>query len=214
LQLLAAVIYSIDYERNQKVECPVVKVSKAAAQKNHEGIVGAAGVAFRTHGVSAASVAEIAKSAGLTHGALYRHFPDKDALASAAITADFDRIVALLGQLKGGGKAAGDYVQTYLAADHRDHFVWGCPAAPLASEIHRLNATVQTAFADGLERNLDALAELIGPEKPTHSRDQAIFMLSAMAGAMALSRAVKHADPALSDEILQTVRQQLAGQSI
>ena len=192
----------------------MVKVSKAEAQKNHEGIVGAAGIAFRTHGVSAASVAEIAKSADLTHGALYRHFPDKDALAAAAISADFDRIVTLLGQFRDGGKPAGDYVRIYLAKDHRDHFIWGCPAAPLASEIHRLNDTVQTAFADGVERNLAALAALIGPEQPSRSREQAIFMLSAMAGAMALARAVKNADPALSDEILQTVSQQLADQNI
>ena len=192
----------------------MVKVSKAEAKKNHEGIVGAAGIAFRTHGVSVASVAEIAKSAGLTHGALYRHFPDKDALAAAAISADFDRIVSLLGQFKDGGKTAGDYVQTYLAKDHRDHFIWGCPAAPLASEIQRLDDIVQTAFADGLKRNLAALAALIGSENASQAREQAIFTLSAMAGAMALARAVKKAEPALSDEILQTVSQQLAGQSM
>lgn len=189
----------------------MVKVSKAEAQKNHDGIVGAASVAFRTYGIAAASVADIAKSAGLTHGALYRHFPDKDALAAAAITADFDRIVALLGQLKHDGKQAGDYIQTYLAMDHRDHFVWGCPAAPLASEVQRLDTCVQTAFADGLKRNLDALAELIRTDEPSGTREQAIVMLAAMAGAMALSRAVKNADPALSDEILRTVSQQLNG---
>jgi TetR/AcrR family transcriptional regulator, transcriptional repressor for nem operon len=207
------VICSIDYERNQKVECPVVKVSKAEAQKNHDGIVSAAGVAFRTHGVCAASVADIAMSAGLTHGALYRHFPDKDALVAAAISADFDRIVALLGQFKDAGKPAGAYVRTYLATDHRDHFVWGCPAAPLASEIQRLKDGVQTAFADGLVRNLNALGGLIGTGGPSKARDQAIFMLSAMAGAMALARAVKNADPALSDEILQTVSQKLVDET-
>ncbi len=187
----------------------MVKVSKVESQKNHDSIVNAAGVAFRTHGVSSAPVGDIAKLAGLTHGALYRHFPDKNALAVAAIGADFDRIVALLVQMTDGGKSVSDYVQTYLTTDHRDHFSWGCPAAPLASEVPRLESKVQTSFADGLKRNLSALANLIDPKDSSQSREQAIFMLSAMAGAMALARAVAHADPAFSDKIIQTVRQKL-----
>lgn len=192
----------------------MVKVSKKESEKNHAGIVGAASVAFRTHGVAAASVSEIAKSAGLTHGALYRHFPDKNALAASAITADFDRIVVLLEDLKRSGRPSADYVRTYLGTDHRDHFIWGCPAAPLAAEIHRLDDGVQTAFASGLERNLASLAALIGQGDALQSREQAIFMLSAMAGAMSLARAVKSADPAFSDEILQTVANRLSGKDI
>ncbi len=54
-----------------------MKVSKAQSQKNHERMVGAASVAFRQHGISTASVADIANSAGLTHGALYGIFPTR-----------------------------------------------------------------------------------------------------------------------------------------
>jgi TetR/AcrR family transcriptional regulator, transcriptional repressor for nem operon len=187
----------------------MVKISKVEAQKNHGDIVAAAGAAVRSLGVSGASVAVIAKSAGLTHGALYRHFPDKDALAAAAIEADFDRIVAMLDHLKVEGKSVRNYVHSYLAKDHRDHFEWGCPAAPLASEILRLDDRVQAAFCEGLHRNLAALASLIGHKDERQSHAEAIFTLSALVGAMALARAVQAKAPAFSDEILLTVCQQL-----
>ncbi len=187
----------------------MVKVSKDAARKNHEGILNAASISIREHGIGEASMAHIAKSAGLTHGALYRHFPDKDALVAAAIDSGFDKIVELLTDLKQAGQGKAAYIETYLGKDHRDHFVWGCPAAPLAAEMHRLDEKIQSAFCDGLNRNLDALDGLITGVNSVGARHEAITTLSALVGAMALARATKHSDALLSDEILETVRQQL-----
>src|ERR1700723_823730 len=61
-----------------------VFVSKATTELNRGALLGAASRLFREKGIDGVGVAEIAKEAGLTHGALYKHFPSKDALAAEA----------------------------------------------------------------------------------------------------------------------------------
>ena len=184
-----------------------MKITKEDAQKNHDRIVQAGGQVAREYGLGAAGVAQIAAKADLTHGAVYRHFASKDAVLAAAITADFATIVDLLHRITAQGGTEAAYVAAYLAPDHRDHFPWGCPAAPLAAEVARATPEVQTAFTAGLHDNLSALARLINPTNP--DTDKAIAHLATMVGAMALARATKATDPALSDRILTAAKQAL-----
>jgi TetR/AcrR family transcriptional regulator, transcriptional repressor for nem operon len=208
---LFSTLHLNDYARNHKYEpAPMVKVSKEVARKHQDSVVNAASVAIREHGIAEASVADIARAAGLTHGAIYRHFPSKSALVAAAIRFEFDRIIGVLMQLQAQDAKASSYADLYLSPDHRDHFHWGCPAAPLAAEIHRLEAEVQTAFRDGLNGNIAALAALINPADPIAARAEAITMLSALLGALSLARATSTIDPGLSGEILQVMREKLA----
>ena len=181
----------------------MVKVTKDVALQNRESLLQAAGQTLRAEGVQAATVAAIAGKVGLTHGAIYRQFESKDALAAAAITADFDRILAVLERIDraGGGLAA--YFRTYLAPDHRDHFVWGCPVAPLAAEMGRAAEPVQAAFAAGLHRNLEAIARLSRIADPAQAKDFAIFALAMLSGAMAMARATRGCDPETSTAILE-----------
>lgn len=181
----------------------MVKIDKQAQQTNHAALLAAASTAIRQGGIAAVSVQDIAAKAGLTHGAVYRHFDSKAAMAAQIITRDFDKIVEILGQMQAAADPYATYVTTYLDAAHRDHFPWGCPAAPLAAEISRLEPEIQTAFVQGLARNLDALAALIvAPD----AQEQAKVALSLMSGAMSLARACKASDPAMSDSILAVAR--------
>jgi TetR/AcrR family transcriptional regulator, transcriptional repressor for nem operon len=189
----------------------MVKVSKDVSQKNRHDLLQAAGQAMRAQGIFVASVGAIAAEVGLTHGAIYRQFPSKDALAAAAIGTDFDRITALLADISAKGGSLAAYFQAYLATDHRDHFVWGCPVAPLAAEISRSGEQVQTAFAEGLQRNLAAIAELSGIQDPGDAQAYAIYALATLSGAMAMARATRTCQPALSQDILAKTLQSLLG---
>jgi TetR/AcrR family transcriptional regulator, transcriptional repressor for nem operon len=181
----------------------MVKVTKAVAAANAAEVLKAAGQVIRAQGTEAATMANIAAKAKLTHGAVYRHFNNKDDLAAAAITADFDRIVALLNGIGQQGGGAGAYIDAYLGTDHRDYFDWGCPIAPLASEIHRDALAVQQAFTEGLERNIDALLKVMAPDK---TRGDAVVILAALSGAMAMARASRQTAPELSQDILSSAR--------
>jgi TetR/AcrR family transcriptional regulator, transcriptional repressor for nem operon len=182
----------------------MVKVTKDAARQTQLGLVQATGQTMRAHGVSVATVATIAAQAGLTHGAIYRHFGSKDDLAAAAITADFDTILSLLAKVEAGGGGLADYYRAYLATDHRDHFVWGCPVAPLAAEIGRTAGPVQAAFAEGLARNLSAIAGLSHIPDAADARAYAITALATLSGAMAMARATRTSDPEMSRQILDS----------
>jgi|LauGreDrversion4_2_1035121.scaffolds.fasta_scaffold35795_4 TetR/AcrR family transcriptional repressor of nem operon len=180
----------------------MVKVTKDVALQNRESLLQATGQKMRAEGVQAATVAAIAGQVGLTHGAIYRHFESKDALAAAAITADFDKIVGMLDGIREKGGVLGDYFRAYLAADHRDYFVWGCPVAPLAAEVGRTTAPVQAAFAAGLQRNIAAIAALSGIADSADAQRYAVSALATLSGAMAMARATRACDPETSDSIL------------
>src|SRR6185437_4400417 len=55
---------------------------------------------FASRGVSGASVADIAATAGVSQGALYRHYPSKEALAAALFEAAYRRTTAGLAALR------------------------------------------------------------------------------------------------------------------
>ena len=61
-----------------------MKVSKSKASDNREAILTAASTQIRGRGLDQTSVADVARAAGLTHGALYSHFQSKDALTAEA----------------------------------------------------------------------------------------------------------------------------------
>src|ERR1700710_537890 len=70
---------------------PARRPLRADAQRNYDKIVEAARVLFREKGADT-SLDEIAKSAGVGPGTLYRHFPTRDALIDAVMKDWVDRV--------------------------------------------------------------------------------------------------------------------------
>src|ERR1700730_18966164 len=66
-----------------------LKVTKEKVNENRAALVQAAGRLFRERGIDGVGVAEISKTAGLTHGALYAQFSSKEALAAEALASAF-----------------------------------------------------------------------------------------------------------------------------
>jgi AcrR family transcriptional regulator len=67
---------------------------RADAQRNYDALLGAAGECFSEQGVNA-SVDEIARRAGVGHGTVFRRFPTKDALLTAVLERELDRLLVL-----------------------------------------------------------------------------------------------------------------------
>lgn len=195
-----------------------MKVSKAQAAENRQGILDAAARLYREHGVSGVGVADITRDAGLTHGGLYRHFENKDALVREACARAFDwTITPLDGMAKdmGSGDAGlAARVTSYLSPQHRDHPGEGCPAAALAVDAARAGGELSEVFAQGIERNIERFARMLeglehGDEPSAEGRARAMQILATMVGGLALARATSAGRPALSDEILATLREHL-----
>jgi TetR/AcrR family transcriptional repressor of nem operon len=188
-----------------------MRVSKNQAAKNRKALVVAAGKLFRARGMDGVGVAEVAKEAGLTHGALYAHFSSKEALAAEALSAGLDRSHQAM--MSSCGEVAADfsdYLDYLLSRRMRDTVEMGCPMTASASEIGRQSVEVSTRFAAGLERMIATIqATLDGRHADAEARRIAIAVIAAEIGAISIARAVAKSDHTLSDDILSAVRVEL-----
>jgi TetR/AcrR family transcriptional regulator, transcriptional repressor for nem operon len=184
-----------------------VKVSREQAEKNRETVLATASRRFREQGVDATSVADIFAEAGLTHGALYVQFPGgKESLAAEAVQRAFsDRrdIWDALASTLAPAEALTTIVQSYASEEHRDDPGAGCPTPLLGAEAGRRGGSVRTAYTDGVNGLLEALERVVPGESGPERRRQALNLLSTLAGALLVSRAVD--DPTLSEEVLAAV---------
>lgn len=150
------------------------------------------------------SVAEVARVAGLTHGALYSHFKSKDVLAAEATKAAFAETLNAF-----TGLSSREFLSAYLSKGHRSHPERGCPGAALVSEAWRQPQPTREAFRDGLDNFLELAGAAMERNGAEQGRQRAIAVFAALVGGMALSRAVSAVDEALSDELLQAVATQV-----
>ena len=137
-----------------------MKVSKAQAAENRQGILDAAARLYRERGLTGVGVADITRDAGLTHGGLYRHFESKDALVREACARAFDWSIAPLDGHTPNANVA-DRIRSYLSPQHRDAPGSGCPVAALAVDAARAGPELSAVFAAGIERNIQRFTQLL-----------------------------------------------------
>jgi len=186
-----------------------MRVSKEKAAENRVALLQAASRLFRQRGIDGVGVAEVAKEAGLTHGALYAHFPSKDALAAAAFSHGFEGNMASFRTRVGDRRISfQEHVDGLLSTDMRDRLATGCPMAASASEIGRQGCAVSAGFAQAFEEMVTMLEGSLEDAIPASQRRRlAVAAVAAQIGAVAVSRAVAKTDMALADEVLQAVRE-------
>jgi len=179
-----------------------MRVSRGQVLENKRTILEAAGRLFRERGFESVTVADVMKSAGLTHGGFYGYFKSKDDLIAQALAEVLGRAAAPPADLA-------DYAARYLSRGHRDNVAGGCPVAALASETPRQPGGVRAEMTAGLKAQIERLSR-IAPGDPAHKRRAAIGSWAAMVGAMILARMSD--DAHLSDEVLSETRAWLAAQ--
>jgi TetR/AcrR family transcriptional repressor of nem operon len=183
-----------------------VFVSKETTEQNRGALLDAASRLLREKGIDGVGVAEIAKEAGLTHGALYKHFASKEALAAEA----FYHPIAVRKAETGASDTASfeQYLEEMFSVEHRDNLAEGCPMTASASEIARQGPAVAASFTRAFKERVAALeASIEGKMSVSDKRQLAIAALAAQIGAMAVSRAAAKVDAQFSREVLQAVRQ-------
>ncbi|WP_428031329.1 TetR/AcrR family transcriptional regulator [Ancylobacter sp.] len=182
-----------------------MRVTKAKVAEHRRSILDSASRLFRERGFKDVGVAEIMQASGLTHGAFYGHFRSKADLADEACK-EACKEGAQKWLCSADLKAVLD---RYLAPAHRDNPAGGCALSALGAEVSRQSPELQKSYAEGLNGFVDILARHMKEDDPEARRRAAMAVLSSMIGALTLARGVAEGDPALSDEILDTVRRDL-----
>lgn len=171
-----------------------MKLTREQAKANREKVLDAAAGLFREHGFDGVAVADIMQAAGFTHGGFYNHFRSKADLSAEALGRAF-------GQMATERERQPDLatlVRLYLSRPARAAPARTCPAAALAGDAARQPESVRAAFADGLEAMIGSVRQRLESEggvDPARAPALALTIVTRMAGALALSRAVPDDHP-------------------
>jgi TetR/AcrR family transcriptional repressor of nem operon len=180
---------------------------------SHERIIREAAARIKRDGPDRLSVGELMHSAGLTHGGFYRHFASREALleeaVSAALPADEPLCEESDADLSDPLRAT---IEAYVSTQHRDAPAAGCGVAALAGDMARGSTANRAAFAAQVEAKAARIAGQIEAGDPSvgdrgDARREALLLLSAMVGAVVMSRGA--AGSPVSEEVLDAVRERL-----
>ena len=186
-----------------------MRMSQEEKDRSHARIIASAAKLARQRGVDGASVNDVMKDAGLTHGGFYKHFESKDALLAAALKSAFDDIVDMLGPDLQEGKAnprLTEFQDFYLSDGHVASPSIGCPVAALSGDIARGTIALRARFGEGVRRIITLLARG-GAGSERARRMRATRQLAMMAGAVMIARA---SDPDMAREVLAACRERAA----
>ena len=191
------IMYIVKHESVERA----MRVSREQVAENKKTILEAAGRLFRERGFDSVTVADVMKSAELTHGGFYVYFKSKDDLIAQALADVQERTAPRSADLRG-------YAERYLSHSHLNNIAGGCPVAALASEAIRQPGGARAQMTAGLRRQIETLSSLAPDAKEEDRRRDAIGSWAAMVGAVILARMSD--DPALSSEVLSETRAWLA----
>src|ERR1700679_3281322 len=177
--------------------------SKSDKAETHTRIVSVAAKRFRELGLKGIGVADVMKEAGVTVGGFYKHFDSRDELVVEALATAFQDLDRWEEHTDTLTKA----LENYLSEEHRDAPGAGCALGALRGEMFRGGRSAKAVYTARLKRTFAYSTGLVPPKGSSDRRARAILTISAMLGAINLSRAVS--DPTLSREILKRTRDEL-----
>lgn len=169
-----------------------------------EAILQAGAKALRTKGFNGIGVDGLAASAGVTSGAFYSNFSNKEALLEEAIETFLGEpfIDSERGSLVERQQRLKEWLAIYISADHRADPASGCVMPALSADVARSNPAIRAAYLRkmvGLIHNMSKT--LAGPDREKH----AWSIVALMVGAIAISRAMP--DGAEADQVLDSALQ-------
>jgi TetR/AcrR family transcriptional regulator, transcriptional repressor for nem operon len=185
--------------------------SQAQKAESRQRVLEAASRQIREDGMEALGVADCMRSARLTHGAFYGHFPSRDALIvealEHAIKEGQQRIDVLAGDAK---KRAQTPLQAIAAAFLSERHVKspgnGCALCALAGEARHADSTVRALLTAYLQELASRMTDAAASDDPKLG----LGMLATIVGAVTLARATD--DDKLARSILSAALAQVMAQ--
>jgi len=196
-------------------------VTKGERTRQH--IIEATAPVFNTKGFEGASLADLCEATGLTKGALYGTFKNKDELSRAAF-------YYTIGQMRSFGKQKIDAQDTYKGKliAYLEFFTryvlnppvkGGCPLLNTAVEADDHHTSMKKVVATELRHSIEHLSDLIEEGKAAkefrediESRELAFLFFCAIEGAIMFSR-VSSSEEAMN-AVVKNIKQIVNGFSL
>lgn len=155
------------------------------------------------------SIADLMNASGLTHGGFYKHYNSKDEFLTKICSLVFnnsnEKWQKRVKDAPSHAAARQSIIEAYLSQENKNNIGNGCPIPSLATDMSREETSdmIKKSFEQGVVRLLTILTTL---EDSDAAKEDAIFDMSAMVGALLLARATSGE---LSDCFLSTVKSKL-----
>src|SRR5258708_36840314 len=159
---------------------------KARAQ---QAILQAGARAMRTSGFNGIGVDGLAASAGVTSGAFYSNFSNKEALLEEVIATCVGEpfIDSENGSLAERQDRLREWLAMYISAAHRADPASGCVMPTLSADVARSNPEIRATYERRMLALVDKMSHVLDGEGPDRER-RAWSIVAIMIGAIAISR--------------------------
>lgn len=163
-------------------------------------MIAAAGRGFRRKGFAGIGVDGLAKEAQVTSGAFYSHFPSKDAAFREAVEVGVEELRAGIEayQSKYGPNWLQHFIDFYLSEKRTCDLGLSCAMQSLSPEVARSDTETQAIYRAGMLRVVEQIAKGLPSESAEDGEARAWRLVSILAGAVTLARAVGDATLAAS----------------
>ena len=159
--------------------------------KAREALLRAGARSLKTCGFNGIGVDGLAAAAGVTSGAFYSNFPNKEAMLQAVIDAQgvgepflSDTDSATLAE---GRARLISFVQDYISAHHSADPAEGCVMPAVSADVSRAQPPVKDAYARKVTALVDRIAGLLDGEQSDRQR-RAWSIVALMVGSIVISR--------------------------
>ncbi|SPM41085.1 hypothetical protein MNAB215_3288, partial [Mycobacterium numidiamassiliense] len=147
---------------------------------------------LKTRGFNGVGVDGLAAAAGMTSGAFYSNFPNKEALLEAVIDAGLGE--PLLTDTNSTTRAQGrarliSFVNDYLSADHSIDPAEGCVMPTLSADVSRAEPPVKDAYQRKMTALVARIAELLDGDEADRQR-RAWSIVALLVGSILISRGI------------------------
>ncbi|MGJ4944444.1 TetR/AcrR family transcriptional regulator [Bradyrhizobium sp. HKCCYLS1011] len=159
--------------------------------------------ALRTNGFNGIGVDGLAASAGVTSGAFYSNFANKEALLEQVIETCVGEpfIDSESGSRAERQDRLRDWLAMYISAAHRADPASGCVMPTLSADVGRANPQVRAAYERKMLELVRKMANVMDGEAPDREK-RAWSIIAMMVGAIAISRAMP--DGPAADQALES----------
>src|ERR1700744_5426831 len=147
---------------------------------------------MKTRGFNGVGVDGLAAAAGMTSGAVYSNFTNKEALLEAIIDAGLGEpfVTDTTSTTRAKGRARLiSFVDDYLIDHHRPDPADGCVIPTLSSDVSRADPPVKDAYQRKMTALVDRIAELLDGDEPDRLR-RAWSIVALMVGSILISRGI------------------------
>lgn len=185
-------------------------------QARRQQVLDAAAECFRRRGFHAASMAEIAKTAGMSPGHIYNLFENKDDIIAAIVEQDCEEVLERIAEFKQEGdllqkllvateQAIDEHSEVSEAALQLEVLAEASRNPKLAAVVHRSEALVNQKAQELIRLSLGARADALPPGE---IQGRALMLSALFNGVTALG--VRRPDmPALSAQMAPVMRRML-----